>query len=50
MLRGLLDKGRAVIIQSDDNENDKITIHHLFNDKGIIERVFWFDISECFGY
>jgi len=32
-----------------DNKYDKITIHHFFNDDEVVEKVFWFDVTECFG-
>ncbi len=37
------------LIQSYDGKKyDKITIHHFLDDGGVVERVFWFDITECF--
>jgi hypothetical protein len=37
------------LIQSDGKKYDKITIHHFLDDGDLVERVFWFDITECFG-
>jgi hypothetical protein len=28
---------------------EQITIRHFMDDGGVVERVFWFDITECFG-
>jgi hypothetical protein len=36
------------LIFDDNRKYDKITIHNLLDDGGVIERVFWFDITECF--
>lgn len=42
------DKAEQSLIYDDDKKYDKITIHQFFNDGDVIERVFWFDITECF--
>ena len=42
------DKAEQSLIYDDDKKYDKITIHQYFNDGDVIERVFWFDITECF--
>ena len=42
------DKAEQLLIYEDDKKYDKITIHQFFNDGDVIERVFWFDITECF--
>lgn len=36
------------LIFEDDKKYDKITIRHLLDDGGVVERVFWFDITECY--
>jgi hypothetical protein len=37
------------LIQSDDGKKyDKITINHYLSSKDEVERVFWFDITECY--
>ncbi len=33
----------------DDRKYDNITINNFFDDGEVVERVFWFDITECFG-
>ena len=43
------DKAEQLLIYEGDKKYDKITIHQFFNDGDVIERVFWFDITECFG-
>ena len=53
-IRAMLDEGywkkveQSLIIE-DGKKYDKITIHHFMSDEVLIERVFWFDITECFG-
>ncbi len=42
------DKAEQSLIYEDDKKFDKITIHQYFNDGDVIERVFWFDITECY--
>jgi hypothetical protein len=47
---GYWKKVEQSLIQSDDGKKyDKITIRHFMDDGGVVERVFWFDITECFG-
>jgi hypothetical protein len=48
MLEGYWKKVEQSLINIDDKKYDKITIHHFLDDGDVIERVFWFDISECF--
>ena len=36
------------LIFDDDRKYDKITIHNFLDDGAMVERVFWFDITECF--
>lgn len=49
-----LDEGRwrklkqSLIIDDDGRKFDKITIHHFLDDGNVVERVFWFDITDCF--
>ena len=43
------DKMEQSLIYEGDKKIDKITIHQYFNDGVVIERVFWFDITACFG-
>ena len=43
------DKAEQSLIYEYEKKYDKITIHHYMSDGDVIERVFWFDISECFG-
>ena len=43
------DKTEQLLIYEGDKKFDKITINQYFNDGDVIERVFWFDITECFG-
>jgi hypothetical protein len=52
-ISAMLDEGywkkvEQSLIQSDDKKFDKITINHFLDDGGVVERVFWFDITECF--
>lgn len=52
-ISAMLDEGywkkveQSLIIE-DGKKYDKITINH-FMDNDAVERVFWFDITECFG-
>lgn len=54
-ISAMLDEGywkkveQSLIITDDGKKYDKITIHHFMSDEVLIERVFWFDITECFG-
>ena len=41
--------GQSLMINDDGKKYDKITIHHFLCNGAEIERVFWFDITECFG-
>ena len=41
--------GQSLLINDDDKKYDKITIHNFLDDGAMVERVFWFDITECFG-
>ena len=36
------------LIFDDDRKYDKTTIHNFLDDGTVVERVFWFDITECF--
>jgi hypothetical protein len=45
---GYWKKVEQSLINIDDKKYDKITIHHFLDDGGVVERVFWFDITECF--
>ena len=36
------------LINNDGKKYDKITIHNFLDDGAKVERVFWFDITECF--
>lgn len=49
MDEGYWKKVEQSLIQSDYKKFDKITIHNFLDDGGVVERVFWFDITECFG-
>ena len=46
---GYWKKVEQSLIQSDGKKYDKIIIHHFMSDGAEVERVFWFDITECFG-
>jgi hypothetical protein len=54
-ISAMLDEGywkkveQSLIIPDDGKNYDKITIHHFMSGEVPIERVFWFDITECFG-
>ena len=39
---------QSLMITDDDKKYDKITINHFLGDGGVVERVFWFDITGCF--
>ena len=41
------DKVEQSLIIEDGKKYDKITIHHFLGDGGVVERLFWFDITEC---
>lgn len=42
------DKAEQSLQYENDKKYYKITIHHHMSDGDIVERVFWFDITECF--
>ena len=46
---GYWKKVEQSLIQSDDKKFDKITINQFLDDGGVVEREFWFNITECFG-
>lgn len=46
---GYWKKVQQSLIFKDDKKYDKITISHFLDDVAEVERVFWFDITECFG-
>jgi hypothetical protein len=46
---GYWKKVEQSLIQSNDNKYDKISIHHFLDDGLVVERVFWFDVTKCFG-
>ncbi len=53
-ISAMLDEGywkkvEQSLINIDGKKYDKITIHNFWDDGGVVERVFWFDITECFG-
>lgn len=39
----------SLIVDDDGKKYDKLTINHFMGDGAVVERVFWFDITECFG-
>ena len=50
MLGGYWKKaGQSLMVDDDGKKYDKITIHHFLCNGAEIERVFWFDITTCFG-
>ena len=52
-ISAMLDEGywkkveQSLIIEN-GKKYDKITIHHFLEDGAVVERIFWFDITECF--
>ena len=40
---------QSLLITDDGRKYDKITINHFLDDGAEVERVFWFNITECFG-
>lgn len=46
---GYWKKVEQSLIIEDSKKYDKITINHFMGDGAMVERVFWFDISECYG-
>jgi uncharacterized protein YprB with RNaseH-like and TPR domain len=52
-ISAMLDEGywkkvEQSLINIDGKKYDKITIHNFLDDGAEVERVFWFDITECF--
>ena len=45
---GYWKKVKQSIINNGVNKFNKITIHHFLDDGDVSERVFWFDVTECF--
>jgi hypothetical protein len=41
--------GQSLMITDDGKKYDKIIIKNYLDDGDVVERVFWFDIAECFG-
>lgn len=41
--------GQSLLINDDGKKYDKITIHNFLDDGDVVEKTFWFDITECFG-
>jgi hypothetical protein len=41
--------GQSLIVDEDGKKYDKIIIHNFLDYGAEVERVFWFDITECFG-
>jgi hypothetical protein len=41
--------GQSLIVDDDGRKFDKITIQHFFDDEEVMEKIFWFDITNCFG-
>jgi hypothetical protein len=54
-ISAMLDEGywkkaeQSLLINDDGKKYDKITIHNFLDDGTMVKRVFWFDITECFG-
>ena len=54
-ISSMLDEGywkkveQSLLINDDGKKYDKIIIKNYLDDGGVVERVFWFDITECFG-
>jgi hypothetical protein len=52
-ISAMLDEGywkklEQSLIFDDDRKYDKITIHNFLDDGEVVEREFWFDVTECF--
>ena len=53
-ISAMLDEGywkkveHSLIVDDDGKKYDKITINHYLSSKDEVERVFWFDITECY--
>ena len=41
--------GQSLIVDEDGKKYDKIIIKNYLDDGAEVKRVFWFDITECFG-
>ena len=41
--------GQSLLINDDGKKYDKIIIKNYLDDGAEVERVFWFDITKCFG-
>ena len=41
--------GQSLMVDDDGKKYDKIIIKNYLDDGAEVERVFWFDITECFG-
>ena len=39
---------QSLMITDDGRKYDKININHFLDDGEVVERVFWFDITDCF--
>ena len=39
--------GQSLIVDN-GRTYDKITIHHFLDDEEEVEKIFWFDVTECF--
>jgi hypothetical protein len=39
---------QSLMITDDGRKYDKITINHFIGNGAVVERVFWFNITECF--
>jgi hypothetical protein len=54
-ISAMLDEGywkkveQSLIITDDGRKYDKITIHNFLDDGGVVERTYFFDITQCFG-
>ncbi len=54
IISAMLDEGywkkleQSLMITDDGNKYDKIIIKNYLDDGAEVERVFWFDITECF--
>ncbi len=54
-ISAMLDEGywkkveQSLMVDDDGKKYDKIIIKNYLDDGAEVERVFWFDITECFG-
>lgn len=46
---GYWKKKEQSLINIDDKKFDRITINNYLSSGDVVKRVFWFDITECFG-